>query len=179
MGQHAAGLTGLGPVMQLAFVPSDFDAAVRHWTQTMGVGPFFMMENIHLEDMRYLGEPTDAVFSLALAYWGDMQIELIRPENDAPSIYSGEYCVRDGLHHTCLLLDDIADAYAACKRYGAKILVEGKVLPEGAVIYADPGTGPGHIVEMLQLQPGTLELFGMIKQAGIGWDGRDPLRPLG
>ena len=173
------GLAKLGPVMQLAWLPSDFDAALRHWTQTMGVGPFFMMENIKLEDMRYLGEPTDAVFSLALAYWGDVQIELIRPENDAPSIYNGPYAVRDRLHHVCLLVDDIADAYAACADHGAKILVEGKVGESGRVIYADPGGGPGSIIEILQTQPGTAELFGMIKQAGIGWDGSDPLRKLG
>ncbi|WP_095012636.1 VOC family protein [Tsuneonella mangrovi] len=179
MTQPIGGITRLGPVMQLAFVPSDFDAAIDHWTKAMGVGPFFMMENIALEDMRYRGEPTDAVFSLALAYWGDVQIELIRPENDAPSIYSGEYGVRDRLHHTCLLLDDIADAYAACKEYGAEVLVEAKVGDSGAVIYADPGGGPGHLVEMLQTQPGTHELFAMIKQAGIGWDGSDPVRKLG
>ena len=173
------GLAKLGPVMQLAWLPDDFDAALRHWTQTMGVGPFFLLENIRLEDMRYLGEPTDAVFSLALAYWGEVQIELIRPENDAPSIYNGEYAVRDRLHHVCLLVDDIADAYAACAEHGAKILVEGKVGESGRVIYADPGGGPGSVIEMLQSQPGTAELFGMIKQAGIGWDGSDPLRKLG
>ena len=173
------GLATLGPVMQLAWLPSDFDAALRHWTQVMGVGPFFMMENIKLGEMRYRGAPTDAVFSLALAYWGDVQIELIRPENDAPSIYNGEYAVRDRLHHVCVLVDDIADAYAACAEHGAEILVEGKVGDSGRVIYADPGGGPGSLVEVLQSQPGTAELFGMIKQAGIGWDGSEPLRKLG
>jgi hypothetical protein len=173
------GLARLGPVMQLAWLPEDFDAALHHWTRVMGVGPFFLMENIALQDMRYLGQPTSAVFSLALAYWGDTQIELIRPENDAPSIYSGTYAVRDRLHHTCLLLDDIADAYAACAEHGAKILVEGKVGDSGHVIYADPGGGPGSVVEMLQPQPGTAELFGMMKQAAAGWDGSDPVRKLG
>jgi catechol 2,3-dioxygenase-like lactoylglutathione lyase family enzyme len=169
----------LGPVMQLAFLPTDFDAAVRHWTTSIGVGPFFLMENIRLQEMRYRGAPTAAVFSLALAYWGDVQIELIRPENDAPSIYSGPYAVRDRLHHVCLLVDDIADAYAACEAQGAEILVEGRVGDSGRVIYADPGGGPGSVVEMLQSQPGTAELFAMIKAAGVGWDGSNPLRRLG
>ncbi|MGH6787812.1 MAG: VOC family protein [Novosphingobium sp.] len=172
------GLARLGPVMQLAWLPSDFDAALRHWTETMGVGPFFLMENIALEDMRYRGQPTGAIFSLALSYWGDIQIELIRPENDAPSIYTGEYAVRDRLHHVCLLVEDIADAYAACTEYGAEVLIEAKVGESGAVIYADPGGGPGSLVEILQTQPGTAELFGMIKQAAANWDGSDPLRKL-
>ena len=173
------GLATLGPVMQLAWLPSDFDAALRHWTQVMGVGPFFLVENIRLADMRYRGQPTDACFSLALAYWGDVQIELIRPENDAPSIYNGEYAVRDRLHHVCVLVDDIAEAYAICAEQGAEILVEGNVGDSGRVIYADPGGGPGSVVEVLQSQPGTAELFAMIKQAGIGWDGSEPLRKLG
>ena len=47
------------------------------------------------------------------------------------------------------------------------------------MIYADPGGGPGTLVEMLQPQPGTAEVFGMIKQAAASWDGSDPLRKLG
>lgn len=170
---------GLGSVMQMAWLPEDFDAAIKHWTQVMGVGPFFLMEDIALENMTYRGEPTDAVFSLALAYWGDIQIELIRPENDAKSIYSGEYAIHDRLHHVCLLVDDIADARAACAAHDAEILIEAKVGDTGAVIYADPGQGPGGVIEMLQPQPGTHELFEMIRQASIDWDGSDPVRSLG
>jgi methylmalonyl-CoA/ethylmalonyl-CoA epimerase len=173
------GLSRLGPVMQLAWLPEDFDAALRHWTEVMGVGPFFLLENIELVNMKYRGTPTKAKFTLALSYWGDVQIELIRPENDEPSIYSGEYAVRDRLHHVCLLVDNIADAYAACAEMGAAIIVEGDVGDSGKVIYADPGQGPGSLVEMLQPQPGTADLFGMIRQAAAGWDGSEPVRRLG
>ena len=181
----AGGLAELGAVMQMAYVPDDFDAALEHWTQTMGVGPFFLLEGIHLEGMKYCGEPTDATFDLALAYWGDMQIELIRPRDDHPSIYTGEYAnVGGGLHHVCILVDNIADAYAACERHGAKIVIEGN-FGNSKVIYADPGPekggGPGSLIEMLQQDPdpGAPDLFGLIKAAGEGWDGSDPLRKLG
>lgn len=171
------GISAIGPVMQIAFVPKDFDAAVRYWTQTMGVGPFFLMENIQLGDMRYLGAPSDCVFSIAIAYWGDMQVELIRQENDAPSIYRGQE--GGGLHHTCVLTDDIQKARRIVKESGAKILVEGKVAPDGAVLYVDTGGGPGSIVEILQMSSGSDGLFAMIKAASVDWDGSDPLRKLG
>lgn len=175
----AGGIAALGEVMQLAFVPKDFDAAIRHWTEIMGVGPFFLLENIHLDRMKYRGQPTDAVFTLALAYWGDIQIELIRPENDAPSIYTGEYAaVGDGLHHVCILVDDMAAARATCESQGAEVMVEGK-FGASQVIYVDPGYGPGSLVEMLQQDPDGPDLFGMIKAAGIDWDGSDPVRKLG
>lgn len=170
----------IGPVMQIAFVPKDFDAALRYWTQVMGVGPFFLLENIALQDMRYLGAPSDCVFSLALAYWGDMQIELIRPENDAPSIYRGQYAVGgETLHHVCILTDDIAKARKIALDAGAKLLVEGRVGDDGGVIYVDSGNGPGSIVEILQPASGSEGLFAMIKQASVGWDGSHPLRTLG
>src|SRR5690606_23902147 len=41
-------ISRLGNVMQLAFVPRDFDAAVRFWTETMGVGPFFLNDHVAL-----------------------------------------------------------------------------------------------------------------------------------
>lgn len=170
----------IGPVMQIAFVPKDFDAAIRYWTEVMGVGPFYLMENIKLENLRYLGEPTDCVFSLALAYWGDMQIELIRPENDAPGIYTGQYGAGgEVLHHTCILTHDMASARKISDAAGAKVLVEGKVGDDGSVIYVDTGNGTGSIVEILQPASGSEGLFAMIKAASVGWDGRDPVRKLG
>ena len=174
------GLANLGPIMQLAWLPEDFDAAVQHWTQTMGVGPFFLLENIALQDMTYRGEPSEAVFSLALAYWGDVQVELIRNENDAPSIYNGEHGVRDRLHHVCLLSDDIAAARQTCLERGAQVLLEAKVGEDGAVIYVDPRPGEaGHLVEILKPQSGTLEVFAMMREAARNWDGSDPVRRLG
>jgi methylmalonyl-CoA/ethylmalonyl-CoA epimerase len=171
------GLSAIGPVMQIAFVPEDFDAALAHWTQVMGVGPFFLIENIQLPDSLYLGEPNMCVFTIALAYWGDVQIELIRQENDAPSIYRD--AKGKGLHHSCILTDDIANARATAEAAGARVLVEGRVDPDGAVLYVDTIGGPGSIVEILQPASGTDGLFAMIKAASHGWDGRDPVRKLG
>ncbi|MDF8332654.1 VOC family protein [Novosphingobium cyanobacteriorum] len=172
-------ITDLGPVGQLAYLPQDFDAAVKYWTETMGVGPFYLMENVALGEAKYKGVPTGAVFSIAIAYWGDVQIELVRPENQEPSIYTGEYAVTDQLHHICIFVDSIAEARAACAEAGAEILVEGKVGADGEVIYVDPGSGPGHVIELLQNMTGADGIFQMIKDAGKDWDGKDPLRKLG
>jgi len=171
-------IKALGDVIQIAYLPEDFDAAVKYWTETMGVGPFFLMENIRLGEMRYRGQPSDAAFSIAIGYWGDIQIELIRAENDAPSIYTGEYAVTDRMHHICIFVDSIADARAACAQIGAEILVEGKVGDTGEVIYVDAGGGPGHVVELLQPAAGSDGLFAMMKEAARDWDGADPLRVL-
>ncbi len=172
-------IKSLGDIIQLAYLPSDFDATLKHWTETVGVGPFFLMENIQLGEMKYRGAPSDAVFSIAIGYWGNIQIELIRPENDAPSIYNGEYAVKDCLHHVCIFVDSIADARRACTEAGAEILVEGKVGDSGEVIYVDAGGGPGHVIELLQPIAGSEALFDMMRDSARGWDGSDPLRIIG
>lgn len=172
-------LASLGDIMQIAYVPSDFDAALTHWTRVVGAGPFFLLPNVALPGGRYRGEPSDPVFTMALGYWGDMQIELIRPENDAPSIYRGDYGVRDRPHHVCVLVDSIAEVRARCAASGADIIFEAPVGDTGGVIYADPGTGPGNLIEWLEPQAGTRELFAMMRDAAKGWDGSDPVRSLG
>lgn len=178
-------ISAIGKPMQIAFVPQDFDAALAHWTQNMGVGPFFVMENIVLEQGLFMGAPSDCRFTIALAQWGDVQIELIRQDNDAPSIYRGEYLPQGGaMHHICVLTDDIAAARAAVESAGGQVLTEGKVGADGAVVYADCGpeaTRPnaGAIVEILQPASGSEGFFAMIAEAAKGWDGSDPVRLVG
>lgn len=172
-------IAGIGPIMQNAYLPEDFDAALKYWTETMGVGPFFLLENIRLGDMKCMGEPTDAIFTVAIAYWNDMQIELVRPDNDAPAHYTGKYKVHDRMHHTCQVVEDIEVARKAVEDAGATIVVEGKVGETGYVIYADPGFGAGGIVEFVQLAEGGVEFFAMMKDAAANWDGSEPVRKLG
>ena len=31
-----------GPIFQVAYVVADFEATLRHWTDVMGVGPFYL-----------------------------------------------------------------------------------------------------------------------------------------
>lgn len=171
-------LKALGDVIQLAYFPTDFDAALRYWIETIGVGPFFVLNDVRLDEMTYRGVPTDAVFTMALGYWGDIQIELIKTDSDAPSLYTGDYAVRDRLHHVCIFVDDMAATRAACAEAGAEVIVAGKVGEDGEVIYVDPGQGPGHIIEFLQPVSGSVGLFQMMKDAARGWDGTDPIRVL-
>ncbi len=170
----------LGQVMQLAYVPADFDAALDHWTRVMGAGPFFALDHVQLEDLRYQGAPATIDFSMALGYWGDMQIELIRQHNDAPSIYKAWRDEgREGLHHVCILIEDMAHARHVCAAAGATVAQEGRLAGGGEVIYVDTGGGPGTMVEILEPGPGTHGFFAMMREAARDWDGAEPLRRLG
>lgn len=167
----------LGTVMQLAFVPGDIDAALRYWTGTMGVGPFFKLEHVQYESGKYRGEPADIDFTVYIAYWGDMQIELIEQHNDAPSIYSAwRRQGREGLHHVCIKVEDMAKARAICAEVGATVMQELTLPGGGEAIYVDAGGGPGSLIEMICFPPEAYGFFDTMREAACDWDGTDPIR---
>ena len=173
-------VASLGEIMQLAYVPADFDQTLKFWIETVGAGPFFALDHVQLENVKHFGTPVEIDFSMVIGYWGDLQIELIRQHNAAPSIYkSWRDEGREGLHHVCILVDDMAHAREVCAKAGAVVAQEGLVSSGGEVIYVDTGGGPGTMVEILKPGPGSREFFAMMRDAARDWDGTDPVRKLG
>ncbi len=177
-GALPAAIAGMGQIMQLAFVPADIEAATGFWTGTMGVGPFFVLQHVRLEELRYRGAPADIDFSIRIAYWGDMQIELVQQHNDAASIFR-EPGAQHGLHHVCVVVDDVAKVRAGCAAAGLAVAQEGQVAGGGEAIYVDTGGGPGTMVEFLKATPGGSEFFAFMREAARGWDGSAPVRVVG
>jgi methylmalonyl-CoA/ethylmalonyl-CoA epimerase len=172
-------IKGLAPIMQLAFVPRDVDAAITYWTKTMGVGPFFSLPHIDYKAARYRGQPSHVDFSVWIGYWGELQIELIQQHCASPSIYKAWLDEgREGVHHVCQLVDSIAEARAASLAAGGRI--EQEIFLDGAeAIYVDTGGGPGTMAEMLEPSPDFAALFAMMRDAARDWNGNDPVRALG
>ncbi len=168
----------LGAVMQIAYVPADFDAALRFWIDIMGVGPFFVREHVQLEKVLYREEVSCPDFDMALAYWGNIQIELVRQHNDAPSIYadwraSGLY----GVQHLCVMVEDMVQTRRMVALQGATIVQEVFMPADaGEAIYVDFGGGPGTMIEYLCLAPSRIAGFDAMRAAASQWDGKDPVR---
>lgn len=173
-------ISRLGSVMQMAYVPADVPGALRYWTETMGVGPFFKLSNIAVDAARYKGEPASIDFSVYIAYWGDTQVEIIEQHNDAPSIYKswrGEG--REGLHHVCIVVDDMARAREICAEASATVLQEIWLPGGGEAIYVDAGGGPGSLIEMICFPPDNYAFFDVMRDAARHWDGSEPIRAVG
>ena len=169
----------LGEIMQMAYVPRDFEQALKFWTKTLGAGPFYSFEHVKLDRIRYRGQPVEIDFSIMLGYWGDMQIELVKQHNDAPSIFKTWHDEdRDGLHHVCMLFDDIDRARDLCNRAGLQVVQDALLPGGGEVVYVDCGSGPASLLEILKPAPGTAEFFGM-REGHRTWVGSDPVRRVG
>ncbi|MGY4472453.1 hypothetical protein ACVWWK_008162 [Bradyrhizobium sp. LB9.1b] len=76
-----------GAVRQNGYVVRDIHAAMKHWIDVMGVGPWYYMDRVKTDWFRHRGENSAVEMSIALANSGDLQIELIQQRNDAPSLY--------------------------------------------------------------------------------------------
>lgn len=172
-----------GPIFQVGYVVRDFDATVRHWTDVMGVGPFYLFPTpIDFSRLELRGRPMankDLVGRAALAYSGDTQIEIILP-GSAPSPYhefldSG----RQGVHHVGVDCSDFDEQLAHATKSGIEPAVVGE-LPGFRFAYLGTDVGyPGAMLELIELGPAAREMFAMIKKASVNWNGADPVRKVG
>lgn len=163
------------PVMQMAYLRDDIEVAMKYWIEVMGVGPFFYVEDPGLQNVMFQGQPATPRMSIALAYWGDVQIELIQSRGGSPSIYSDSPYAIKGLHHSCVKTESMDDVIAAIKQVGGHVVMSGDYGETGRVIYADLGGGED-LLEVVQLPAEAYAFFDMAHQAAQTWDGSDPIR---
>jgi len=143
-------------VFQAAWVVADLEAAMRHWIENCGVGPFFVMENLQIEKMRYRGQPHEINFSVALAQAGPTQIELIFQHDDLPSVYRDAIAMgQTGFHHVGVWAHDFDRELKA---------------------YVDTRRTLGSMVEILEENAAVRARFRDIADVAANWDGRDPIR---
>jgi methylmalonyl-CoA/ethylmalonyl-CoA epimerase len=98
------------PFHQVAFVVDDLDAAVRHWADSLGVGPWsvWTMTPDVLHDTVYHGEPARFGIRHGLAWSGGVQFELVEPI-EGPSIFADQLAASGaGLNHVGRLVEDHA-----------------------------------------------------------------------
>ncbi len=173
----AQSIARLGEIMQIAFVPQDFDAAIAHWVK-MGAGPFYIIRNNQAEWHQAYGEDCRPVLDIALGQWGEMQIEVIRQKSPEKTVYSDWFNAgKEGVHHTCIVVDDLDEVKRRCEEAGCEIVIEGRA-GANRWLYTDTGGGAGTYLEALEMPAGVPGLNDMLKAAHANWDGSDPVREL-
>jgi hypothetical protein len=172
-----------GEIFQVAYVVSDVEAHIDHWTRTMGVGPFFRFP-LPLEfewlEVRGTRVPSDVDMyaSVALSYSGETMIELIQP-GSAPSTYREFLDTgRTGVHHLGTFTDDYDRQMEAARTAGIGVALEG-ALPLSRFAYLDTDLlFPGTMVEIIEPKPAMIDLFDGIKAATRAWDGKERTRDM-
>ena len=102
----------LGEPHHCAYVVDDIEATVSRLVDQLGAGPFFLIENVPLENVRSRGEPAEFVHNSAFGYCGGGAIELMQVLRLAPErVQNGFSGPRPRIHHVAYVLPptEVAD----------------------------------------------------------------------
>jgi catechol 2,3-dioxygenase-like lactoylglutathione lyase family enzyme len=167
-----------GEIRQVAYLVPDIEAAMDHWSRVLGVGPWYYNPRVPIRNYHYRGQRHEPHNSVALANAGALQIELLQPRNDVPSMYrdflrAGHQGVQHVAYWTEQFDADLARAQAA----GFTVCMGGEVGDNGRFVYFEDRSGlPGTTIELSEVAGPKGRLFKLIRDAAVGWDGRDPVR---
>ncbi|QYJ19336.1 VOC family protein [Achromobacter sp. ES-001] len=169
-----------GGVRQVGYVVRDIEKAMRHWSEVLGVGPWFYKEEVGTTEFRYRGQVSQPPrLSIALANSGDLQIELIQQRDDAPSLYldslraSGE-CAQ---HVAFWTLDNFDEFCDRLRGSGYEEGHGGRMGLRGRFAYFVHPDLPSGMIEVSEMKGGKGEYFDEIRRAAETWDGSAPIRP--
>lgn len=169
----------LGPIRQLGYVVDDIEAAMAHWSEVMGVGPWYYNPKVPIEDYRYDGKPYEVHNSVALANSGYIQVELIQCRNDAPSMYRDfRRAGHRGLQHVAFWTQQYDADLALMEAEGFMQKMSGKVGADGRFCYFDREAHPGTVIELSEVMGPKGRMFDLIRDAAQDWDGKEPVRPF-
>ena len=166
-----------GDFTQVGIVVRDIEAAMQHWSQVCGVGPWFYADKLPVTMFSYRGERYDDIhISVALANSGDTQLELIQQRCDTPSMYLDFLAAgREGMQYWSSWPADY-DARLQRALDGGYELGQQGDSPRGRFVYLWNEGHPGTVIEMADLTPERARIFEGIRAAAIGWDGGEPVR---
>jgi hypothetical protein len=169
-----------GQIMQTAYIVGNIQEAINWWVSDLRVGPWFLLDSFINPDQIYRGVRSDADITLAMAFVGDMQIELIQPKDDRPSVYKETYEARGwGFHHVGIGSLDIEADIRAYEARGYALAFKAAVPTGGDVAYMDGGPARPGFIELLPMTAGFNAGFAAMWSAARGWDGTDPVRAFG
>jgi len=112
---------------QVALVVKDCYATVEKYADEYGIGPwtFYEFNPDTVQDMQVHGRPQEHAMRLAVAYIGDVEIELIEPLDDK-SIYAKFLKKQgEGLHHVALNCENYDKTLQFFQEKGLNVLQRG------------------------------------------------------
>lgn len=171
-----------GEIRQLGHVVTDMDLALEFWTDRLGIGPFFVTHDLRFPDFHYRGQPAQSpCVSLAIAYSGDLQIELIHQVDDVPSAYTEFLSAgRSGLHHYSSWFagrEDYERARSWAISRGFNLVMESRPEAGPRLAYFETGNPAAALFELSEaLIPAIAKGMSAVQQICATWDGSQPVR---
>ena len=168
-----------GEIRQLGYVVEDIEAEMAHWSEKLGIGPWFYAPRVPIENYFYRGAAYEPHNSVALANSGFIQCELIQCRNDVPSMYRDFLQAgHTGLQHVAYWTRNYDEDLARAASHGFQPVMGGEVGAKGRFCYFDTESHPGTVVELSEVIGPKGRMFDLIRDAARDWDGSHPVRPF-
>jgi len=166
-------------IIQLAYVVPDINAAMVRWTADLRAGPWFMQRDFPGINPIYRGEASVARVDLAFAFVGHMQIELIGPRDDAPSVYRELIGTTGyGFQHWGVAAPQFDQEVESLLARGYDMAFSAAVPSGGRVAMFDTKGALPAMIELIEADDALNRVFGAMYRAAQGWDGADPVRDM-
>ena len=169
----------LGEPHHHAYVVDDIASTVERLATQLGAGPFFLVENVPLENVLSRGEPAKFVHHSAFGFCGGGPIELIQLTELAPDrVEEGFAGSRPGIHHIAYVVpaESAQDVRDELDRRNLSEYLSAQ-LGDLDVTFHDASALLGHDLEIHVESEALREFFAMVRAGAEGWDGSEPLRP--
>lgn len=168
------------PIRQIAYMVNDVRSAALAHHRTFGSGPYFVAEHILLRTCLHHGRPAELDHSSAYGQWGGLMIEFVQQNNDGPSALRDLYAPgEEGLHHIALIVDDLTASRAHFARQGFGEALYAEMADGFPFVMVDASARHGHMIELYEGAPVLTAFYDMVRKAAEGFDGHEPIRPIG
>jgi methylmalonyl-CoA/ethylmalonyl-CoA epimerase len=170
----------LGEPHHHAYVVEDIEATVNRLVDQLGAGPFFLIENVPLENVLSRGEPAEFAHNSAFGSCGGAAIALIEAVSLAPERVERRFSgPRPRIHHVGYAVPPtkVADLRSSLDERGLWLYLSSQ-LGEVENTLHDASGVQGHDIEILVDSEALRAFFGMVRGGAEGWDGSEPLRAV-
>ena len=167
-----------GRIVQVAYLVDDIESAMAHWLAQAGLGPWTWFRDIEL-DTEFDGRNFTLHIHEALAYMGDLQIQLVQSLDPIETVTPYQEQLRAsrfGVHHTAFFADDFDDTLARARAQGFERTCTMKDKAGFRYAYCQSNAMPDVWIEFLESYPALHTIFEEGIEAAASWDGTDPIR---
>lgn len=154
MGEPALGGSPYRRLHHVGVVVRDIDKAIAHF-ESMGFGPFQFSEGVRTFTIDFKGElhgePAEWKVKISNAMIGDIELELLEPDEQASALRETLDATGEGLHHIGFITSDFGTDMADQLARGATIWTMSKRTDAPSFLYFDPSTVGGMAIELRTL----------------------------
>lgn len=152
---------------------------MKHWSSTLGAGPFFLVERVAFDELTHHGQPCTWDHSAAFGQWGSIAIELQQvfasdPPGLTEKLLPGPMPV---FNHVAYISPTPEEDSAELAAAGYELFLHGGT-GRLEIFFHDTRGALGQAVEIHRQGDGIEHAFRRIAEAASGWDGKDALRPM-